>query len=106
MTLKLMVDALTALHGRVYHLTAAKDAKPPYIVWASDSGSALWADNSRTEKKEQGTIDLYTKSDKDALIAAIPAARDTAEISFYLNSVQMEDDTGLIHYEWVYEVFS
>lgn len=50
MTLKLMVDALTALHGRVYHLTAAKDAKPPYIVWASDSDSALWADNCRAEK--------------------------------------------------------
>lgn len=56
MTLKLMVDALTALHGRVYHLTAAKDAKPPYIVWASDSDSALWADNCRAEKRNRARL--------------------------------------------------
>ena len=29
-----------------------------------------------------------------------------AEISFALNSVQREDETGYIHYEWVWEVFA
>ena len=31
-------------------------------------------------------------------------ALDAAGIAWYLNSIQYEEDTGLIHYEWVWEV--
>ena len=40
----------------------------------------------------------------DETVDKIQAALTAACILFYLNSVQYEDDTELIHYEWVWEV--
>ena len=49
---------------------------------------------------------LYTKTDKDPLFSAIPEALEDIGAAWYLNSVQYEEDTGLIHYEWVWEVLA
>ena len=47
---------------------------------------------------------LFTKNEDDPLFERIPAALESIGASWYLNSVQYEDDTGLIHYEWYWEV--
>lgn len=76
-----------------------------YIVWAEDSeGSSLEGDNFKLEQSIQGTIDYYTKSENDPNVEGIQAALKAARISFNLNSVQYEDETQYIHYEWVFEV--
>lgn len=81
------------------------DSTDKYIVWQEDSeGSAVGADNQKTNQSIQGTIDYYTKTDMDENVDKIQAALNAACISFYLNSVQYEDETELIHYEWVFEV--
>ena len=77
----------------------------PYIVWAEDSEySSVEGDDYKVNQAIQGTIDLYTKTEYDTLVDAIQTALKTARISFYLNSVQYEDETQYIHYEWVWTV--
>ena len=76
-----------------------------YIVWAEDSeSSSLTADNKKELQAIQGTIDYFTKKDNDTVVNEIQEALKAEKVSFYLNSVQYEEETGYIHYEWVWEV--
>lgn len=88
----------------VSHYEALKKTDK-YIIWAEESeSSSMEADNRKNEQAIQGTIDYFTKEDMDPIIDKIQAALNGACISFFLNSVQYEDETGYIHYEWVWEV--
>lgn len=95
--------ALAAL-GDAYHYVAAPNSTPPYMVWAEDGDNDLLAGNVHAERCYTGTVDLYTRTDGDPLFSAIPAALEGLGASYYLNSVQYEEETGLVHYEWVWEV--
>lgn len=96
--------ALAALTDRVYHYVAAPNTTPPYIVWSEDGDNDLLAGNVHVERCITGTVDLYTRTDSDPLFTAIPEALEGLGASYYLNSVQYEEETGLVHYEWVWEV--
>lgn len=96
--------ALTALTEATYHYHAPPNSAAPYIVWAEDAGNDFESDNLHTENADQGTIDLYTLQENDPLIESIPAALNGIECVWYKNSTQYEEDTGLIHVEWVFEV--
>ena len=62
-----------------------------YVVWSEDGEStSTYHDNGKYIQVITGTIDLFTKSD--------------AGISYTLESVQYEDETQYIHYEWRFEV--
>ena len=51
-----------------------------------------------------GTVDLFTGDPEDtALFEGIQAALDRV-CCWRLNSIQYEEDTGLTHYEWRWEV--
>lgn len=76
-----------------------------YIVWAEDGEySALLADDYVAGQTIEGTIDYFTKSEDDQNIEAIPVALNKARIWWSLNSVQYEDETEYIHYEWLFRV--
>lgn len=76
-----------------------------YIVWAEDSeSSSLNTDNKKEIQAIQGTIDYFTKKDNDTVVNEIQEALKAEKVSFCLNSVQYEEETGYIHYEWVWEV--
>lgn len=98
--------ALTGIDGlKVSHYEAAPRTEVPYCVWAEDGEEQpLDGDNYKVRQQIQGTIDLYTKTDLDPLADAIQSALNDARIGFYLNSVQYEDETGYIHWEWVFNV--
>lgn len=102
--LNIIQDALTALTDAVYHYHAPPNSQSPYIVWAEDAGNDFEADNSHEESVDQGTIDLYTLQENDPLMESIPAALNGVECAWYKNSTQFEEETGLIHVEWVFEV--
>lgn len=103
LTLQPLQEALAAL-GSAYHYVAQPNAAPPYLVWMEDGSNDLFADNVHAEKICQGTIDLYTNQENDPLMESVPEALEGIGAAYYLNSVQYEEDTGLIHYEWVWEV--
>lgn len=103
--LKHLQELLATLCDRVYHYTAAPNAEPPYIVWAEDGAAATVFANGRLQNQTiTGTVDLFTRDlEHEPLAEAIPAALDGV-CAWRLNSVQYEDDTGLLHMEWVWEV--
>lgn len=103
--LKKIEDILLELDPEnVFHYYA-KDRTNKYIVWAEDSeGSSVEGDDQKINQSIQGTIDYFTKEDGDPMVDKIQEALTVACISFYLGSVQYEEETKLIHYEWIWEV--
>ena len=75
-----------------------------YFVWQEDGESVLFADDVRELTAVTGTTDLFTKQEFDPWADALGEALSSHGISWYLNSVQYEEDTGFYHYEWVWEV--
>lgn len=104
MQLQIVEQALLTVTDQVFHYEKMGDVER-YIVWTEDSeGSSVEADNYKIEQSIQGTIDLFSKIENDPWIEEIQKALNKARVSFYLNSVQYEEETGYIHYEWVWEV--
>lgn len=96
--------ALLTVTENVGHYEAVKK-DDRYIVWAEDGGAeSLGGDNQILCQAVQGTIDFYTKSESDVFVEQIQNALKNAKISYKLNSVMYEDETKLIHFEWVFEV--
>ena len=87
------------------HFQAFEAMNPPFIVWAEDNEyGSLEADDYKVGQTLEGTIDLFTLTDNDPLFDAIQNALNAVKIFFRLNSVQYEDETELIHYEWIWRV--
>lgn len=102
--LRKIPEILKTVTDNVSHYEAMH-REDKYIVWAEDSeGSSVEGDDQKINQSIQGTIDYYTKQDMDENVDKIQTALTAARISFYLNSVQYEDETEYIHYEWVWEV--
>lgn len=97
-------EALLEVTQAVYHFHAHK---PPrrYIVWAEDgAGDTVFANGRLQNQAITGTVDLFTDDPEDtALFNGVQGALDQV-CAWRLNSIQYEDDTGLMHYEWVWEV--
>ena len=103
--MKRISDALGSVSDKVFHFEAEPGTSAPYIVWAEEiQGDTVWADDRQERASLQGSIDLYTKDAHEPLKGKVERALNTGEISWYLNSVQYEEETGLLHYEWVWEV--
>ncbi|WP_139905617.1 hypothetical protein [Clostridium thermarum] len=97
-------DLLLTIGPPVFHYFADKQ-KGNYIVWAEDGeGDSLDADDKKEIQSLQGTIDYFTKTEHDPVFELIQQKLDSADISWSLNSVQYEEDTSYIHYEWLWEV--
>lgn len=77
-----------------------------FIVWQEDGETeSLMTNNHKTHQQISGSVDLYTNIEYDRYIDDIQAALDdSSRIAWELNSVQYEDETGLIHYEWTFTV--
>ena len=97
-------DALLTITSDTFHYYARK--KPDqYIVWAEDGEAG--SDSSDDEKADQvlqGTIDYFTKAEFDPNFDFIQNKLNSLDISWRLNSVQYEEATGYIHYEWLWEL--
>jgi len=87
-----------------FHYKAFK--KPDkYIVWAEDGeADSSNADDTKTDQVIQGTIDYFTKTEFDSNFELIQDKLNSVEIAWRLNSIQHEEETGYIHYEWIFEV--
>ncbi len=105
MTLQNLKDLLLSIGPPVFHYFTDKQ-KANYIVWAEDGeGDSLHADGKKVEKVLTGTIDYFTKNENDPIVQIIEATLDSADdFVWSLNSVQHEQDTGYIHYEWAWEM--
>lgn len=96
--------ALDATGYSFAHFGWSKAPDGDYGVYAEDSSNDLHADNRHAEHAVQGTVDYFTRDDSGAAKIVIEAALESIPCAYYLNSTQFEEDTGFIHYEWVFEV--
>lgn len=104
--LKKVADALTSISDlRVYHYWRP-EMNAPFCVWAEDGeSSSLEANNHKREQAIGGAIDYFTKVEYDEQIDKIQHALNGVEgLGWKLNSVQYEEETNLIHYEWRFTV--
>lgn len=98
-----IIAAHTSLEGiKVSHYRRLSDTR--YIVWQEDGAEDFEADGRHAEKAMTGTTDLYTMIEFDPAIDALGDAYDAYGIAWRINSVQYEDETGIIHYEWAWSV--
>jgi hypothetical protein len=97
-------DLLLAVTPNTFHFKAY--AKPDeYIVWAEDGeADSLNADDQKEEQVLQGTIDYFTKMEYDPNFEIIQAKLNSTDLTWRLNSIQHEEETGYIHYEWIWEM--
>ena len=97
-------DALKRVMDDVFHYEAY-EKKNKYIVWQEETeANSHVADNKKDIQVLQGSIDYFTKEDVDENVDKIQVSLETMGISFRLNSVQHEEETGYIHFEWIWEV--
>jgi len=105
MTLDDLKNALLEITPDVYHYWA-QPKSDRYIIWAEDGqADAVWADNRMSQQALTGTIDLYTKEEYDPMFQQVQEKLNSLDLSWRLNSIQYEEDTGYIHYEWVWEMW-
>ncbi len=97
-----IIAAHTAVTDNVSHGGRMKSHR--YFVWQEEGADDLVLDNRHAEKAVTGSTDLFTKKEFDPWKDAFEKAMDDAHISYRLNSVQFEPDTGFWHYEWKWTV--
>ncbi len=96
--------ALTATGYKFAHFGWSKAPAGDYGVYAEDGENVLTANDKHLETALQGSVDYFTRDDTDTPRTTIEAALNSIVCSWYLNSIQFEDDSGYIHYEWIFEV--
>ena len=102
--IKNLRDVLLSVTDEVNHYEA-KEKLDKYVVYAEDGGgNDQGGDNQKIGQAIQGTIDYFTKEEFDPTVDAIQDALDEAQISYFLESVQYEEETEYIHWEWVFEI--
>lgn len=102
-----MDELMTTLAATQYDFALyAWDHAPTtdYGVVSLDSADDLLADNLHVEKGLNVFVDYFTRdatsTPKDTIETAL------APYAYSLNSVQFEDDTGYIHYEWRVHIYA
>ena len=62
-------------------------------------------DDRHQNRAWEGSVDLYTHGKEMLIVAAVESAlEDVCEGSWYLNSEQYEQETGLVHREFVFQI--
>lgn len=102
-------DLVTALKATGISIAEnAWDQRPAgnYGVIAIDgAGQTVAADNRIQLQSIEGTVDLFTTTNDRTDMAKIQKVlNDTDGCAWYLSSVQYEQETHLIHWEWVFQL--
>lgn len=96
-------DAFKKITNKVYHFDAG-GAEAPYIVWGEDGSTDEFnADNKLESRLITGTVDYFTKNTEDSNLEKIEDAMESIGMIYHLNSVQYEDNAGIVHYEWTWK---
>lgn len=101
-----LVDALRALGIPLAEY--AWDSRPDsdYVVIAIDQeAGSLYADGHMENQSPQGTIDLFSANNDRETMQRIQETLNAFDgCAWYLNSVQYEQETRLLHWEWVFSL--
>ena len=92
------------LGDKVFHYWRPR-LSAPFCVWAEDGeGVSLETGNHKAEQAVSGYVDYYTGTEADTNVDAIQTALNGVDgLVWRLDSVQFEDGTKLIHFQWTWE---
>lgn len=102
-TLKQIGDALAGLSIPVYHYWRP-NMTAPYVVWTESGSNPAYAGNLVAEQALTGAVHLFTQTEYDPVVDEVQAILAQLRCVWTLESVQFEEDTELIHYEWSWEM--
>lgn len=100
-----LVLALQATGFQFAHFAWSKAPEGDYGTYSEYSGEDLVADGKHIERGTVGYINYFTRDDSETPRTTIEEALNSINIQWNLNSVQYENDTGYIHYEWEFGVY-
>lgn len=98
--LEQLKQALEATGFPFAHFGWSKAPAGDYGVYAEDSGNDFLADDDHAEKGTLCYVHLFTRDDSGVPQKAVETALRGLRMPWDLNTVQYENDTGYIHYEW------
>lgn len=101
--LKQIGEVHKAVIPNVYHYFRSQ-LPPPYGIWQEVGSVQYDANNTAAESAISGSTDYFTKEEFDPVVDGIMKAFRESKFLWRLESVQYEEETGLIHYEFVWEV--
>lgn len=85
--------------GFVYHYRRPENVTKNYAVWQEQNDDSFNADNRKSERALQGTLE-YFAAKPDGNLDLLEKAMESFGASWSLSAVQFEPDTNLIHYSW------
>lgn len=97
-----IVAAHTAVTDQASHMVRMQSNR--YFVWREDGENDLSADGEHAEQAVTGFTDLFTPIEFDPWAKALEDSLTRFGISWSLRDVQYEEDTGITHYTWDWEV--
>ena len=96
---ELLVSSLTTAGLQVALYAWDRPPQGDYGVVSLSEGNDLIADGIHVERGTEGYLDYFTRDASEAVRNTIEAVLNDG-YAWYLNSVQYENDTHYIHYEW------
>lgn len=76
-----------------------------YGVISMLEGDDFVADGKHQERGTEGYLDYFTRDATDSTRGTIEAILNSMLCAWYLSSVQYEEDTHYIHYEWRWSMY-
>lgn len=108
MTYQERVEQIGKLHsaigGNVHHYFRTQ-LKAPYIIWQEDGSSQFDANDQVAEMTVSGSTDFFTKTEYDPTVDVIMDMFKMNGFLWKLDTIQYEQETGLIHYEFLWEKY-
>ena len=75
------------------------------VVQLERSASTVEGDDQIQERAYEGSVDLYMpQRDTDKIEQIEEVLRDNCDGAFVLSAILYEEETGLLHYEWVFQL--
>ena len=95
-----ILNALTLLGLQVALYAWDRPPTGDFGVLSLSEGNDFIADGIHQERGTEGYLDYYTRDASDTPRTTIEEELNKLGFAWYMNSVQYEQDTHYIHYEW------
>lgn len=93
--------ALTATGFPFAHFAFVKAPEETYLVWGETGAEPLRTGGHQAERITYGNLDCFTRDGSGLPMQKVEAELNKIEhFAFRLDSIQFEEETGLIHYAW------
>lgn len=97
--------ALSAAIGTNVHHYFRPTGEVPSCVWQEDrEDNSFHTGNHKTEQAITGTVDYFTQTEFDTTLDTVQQTLEDIGAAWRIESVQYEESTKLIHYEWRWTV--